>query len=153
MDTLFFHLDETKEGDSVEVPRWVGEILVETGFADAQEESLEIEISRALSRERIQGSLQLSTLKKDFYLKVRRHLNYLERKGEIDEAAKPEHERFSVSAYDLITLRLGKLLYFGSSSSTPQDLLEKITPEEEKLFNGAHDVVESWRKTVLEGAH
>jgi len=152
IETLSFKLEETKEGDLIEVPRWVSEVLVDMGFAEVQGEPFEVEVFKVLSRERIQGSLQLSTLKGDFYLKMKRYLGNLKLKSERNGAFKPDFERFSVSAYDLITLRLSKLLYLASSSSTPQDLFEKITPEERELFNEAHRMVDGWRRAVLEGA-
>jgi hypothetical protein len=146
-----FELAETKEGDVIEVSRWVSEVLVDMGFAEVQGEPFEVEVFKALSRERIQGPLQLSTLKSEFYLKMRRHLSELKMKSERNGTARADFEKFSVSTYDLLTLRLSKLLYLASSSSTHQDLLDKITPEERLLFEEAHRMVVSWRKAVLEG--
>ncbi|MGH9919260.1 MAG: hypothetical protein ACRD6W_10410, partial [Nitrososphaerales archaeon] len=53
-------LKKSNEGERVELPRWVAEELVELGLADVQEEAFEVEIFKALTREKILASPQLS---------------------------------------------------------------------------------------------
>lgn len=150
IEVLSFTLEDTKEGDIHELPRWAAEVLVEMGFAEAEDESFELEVFKALSRERIQGPTQLSTLKDDFYLKLRRLLKGLRAKAEKDGSIKPELDRLLISVYDLITLRIGKLLYL-AGSSYPQGISEKVTPEEKELFDQVRKSVEEWRNFLVEG--
>ncbi len=51
-----------KEGEAAELPRWVAEELAELSIAEIQEEPFEGEIFKALTREKMLGSPQLSPL-------------------------------------------------------------------------------------------
>lgn len=143
-------IGETKEGDLIEVPRWVAEVFSELGFAQIQEEIFEVEMLQVLSRERIQGSNQLSTLTGDFYLKLRRYLNGLKEGAYPKGASKHSYDEAYMKAMDLITLRTVKLLPLtvGESAS---DITQKVTPEEMKIFNMVRGIVQQWKRTVLEG--
>lgn len=151
IDVGSIHLEETKEGDIIEVPRWVGEAMNRLGLAEIQEESLDIEMFKALSRERIQGATQLSTLREDFYIKLRRYLKSLKEGDVKPSLSNQDYEKLLVSAYDLLTLRTGKLLHLTSSPSSSSDLSERITPEEERLFEKVNRMVSAWRRGILEG--
>ncbi|MFQ6135279.1 MAG: hypothetical protein ACE5KU_05635, partial [Nitrososphaerales archaeon] len=142
---------ETKEGDLIEVPRWVAEAFAELGFAEVQEENFEVEMLKALSRERIQGSNQLSTLTGDFYLKLKRHLDCLKENTPSRGASKHDYDEAYLKALDLITLRTVKLLPLTVGEYTP-DIMQKVTPEELKLFNMVREMVQRWKRTVLEGS-
>ncbi len=145
-------LNEMKQGDAVQLSRWIADILHEMRFAQSEEESFEVEMFKALSRERMQGPAQLSTLDKDFYVKMRRFLGLIKSKAEQSSAFKPTYNKMAVSTYDLVALRAGKLMVFSSSTSPPADLADKITPEERILFDEAHNLVSNWRAAVIEGA-
>ena len=57
-----------KAGETAELPRWVAEELAELSIAEIQEEAFEGEIFKALTREKMLGSPQLSPLQANFYL-------------------------------------------------------------------------------------
>ncbi len=141
-------IEERKEGDLIEVPRWVAEAYSELGFAEVQEESFELDMLQTLSRERIQGSNQLSTLTGDFYLKLKRHLGYLTRNSKARNGSKYEYDDAYMKALDLITLRTVKLLPLAVGEYTP-DIVKKVTPEELKLFNMVRETVQNWKDAVL----
>ncbi|MGQ9719370.1 MAG: hypothetical protein ACUVWK_06015 [Nitrososphaerales archaeon] len=144
-------LPETHEGDVIETPRWIAEVMAQMGFAEIQEESFDIELFKALSRERIQESSQISTLKIDFYHRMKRHTDLMKSLAERDESLRKDYEKFSASAYDLIALRTSKLLYLVGSSPLSSDLEKKLTPEEKELFNSIRSIIENWKRTILEG--
>ncbi len=145
-------VNEMKQGDTIELTKWIADILNEMRFAESQEESFEGEMFKALSRERIQGPTQLSTLEKDFFIRMRRFLQLTKRKAEENPSLKQNYERVAVSAYDLVALRTSKLIALSTSSSPPADLPDKITPEEKILFDAAFNLVSKWRDAVLGGA-
>jgi DNA replication factor GINS len=144
------NIAETKEGNLIEVPRWVAESFVELGFAEIQEESFEVEMLQMLSRERIQSSNQLSTINKDFYLKLKRHLECLKENIKARKKSKLTYDESLMKAMDLVTLRAVKLLPLTVGEYTP-DLMKKITPEEVSLFNIIRELVQQWKRTVVEG--
>ncbi|MCS7116645.1 MAG: hypothetical protein RMJ31_00845 [Nitrososphaerota archaeon] len=143
-------IEELKERDLLEMPRWMAEVLSELGFIEIQEESFDIELLRALSREKVQSSSQLSTLRSDFYLRMKNYLNELRSYCEKDSSRRAEFDKISILCRDLITIRVCKLLYNACSSSLPAELLEKIPFEERVLLERVHKIIEDWKKNILE---
>jgi len=144
-------IGETKEGDLVEVPRWAAEVFAELGFAEVQEDDFEVEVLKALSRERIQGPTQLSTIKSDFYIRLKRHLDQLKEASHSKRGSKHDYDEVYMKARDLLTLRTVKLLPLAVGEYTP-DLAHKITPEESQLFILVRVLVQQWKHTILEGS-
>jgi DNA replication factor GINS len=144
------NLHEVHEGDVIEVPRWVAETMMQMGFADIQEESIDLDLFKALSRERMQDPSQISTLKGDFYPRMKRQIKMMKSMMGRDESLKGAYEKFLSSAYDLIGLRMNKLLYLSGSSSLSPDLEKKITQEEKVFFEIIRSIIEDWKKAILE---
>ena len=142
-------IEEQNEGTTLEVPRWVGEVLVDLGFAAASNEWFEAEIFKSLSRERMQGPLQLSTLKKDFYINLKAFLEDLSEKAHSDAKYVTQYEKSAAAARDLMRYRVQKLLYIASASTLTSDLIEKITPEEQKFIESVKSLVKSWLSSIL----
>lgn len=137
--------------ETKEVPRWHAEILVEEGVVQIEEEGFEGELVRAVSRERIQGNEQVSTMSSDFYVRLKRYLGEVKVKSEENGNRMDEYRRTAALAYDLLTMRTRKILHLAASSSTPQDLSTKMTFEERLLLDHVHRIVGEWRKAVLDG--
>lgn len=145
------NISETKQGNIIEVPRWVAEVFSEQGLCEIQEESFEVEMLKALSRERIQGPNQISTLNGNFYLKLKRYLDQLKNDDDqSNKSSKHDYEEANIKAMDILKLRTVKLLPLTVGEVTPE-LMQKVTPEEQNLFNIVRDVVQRWKNTVLEG--
>ena len=144
-----FKIDEQTEGTNLEVPRWVGKVLVDLGFASAPNEGFEAELFKSLSRERIQGPLQLSTLKKDFYINLKSYLEDLHKKASSDPKFITQYEKSAAAARDLMRYRVQKLLYVASATTLTPDLIEKITPEEQKLVESVKGLVKSWLSSII----
>jgi len=151
IDVGSIHLDPMNEGDSIDLPRWVAEVLVDMNICENQEESFSSEVFKAVTREKIAGSDQLSTLRADFYLKIRRHLNYASGSASPRPISIPELEKTRTLIYDLIALRLRKILSIAASLSPPIDIKEKLTPEEYQIFDSVYGLLQSWRSMIMEG--
>jgi hypothetical protein len=139
------HLQPMNEGDTIDLPRWVAEVLVQAGICENQEENFASEVFKAVTREKIAGNDQLSTLRPDFYLKVRRQLSFA------NSDQRPELEKTRTLVYDLVALRLRKILSVSTSLSAPTDIREKLTPEEYQIFESVYGLLQSWRSVVMEG--
>jgi DNA replication initiation complex subunit (GINS family) len=139
------------EGDTIDLPRWVAEVLVEMGVSESQEENFSSEVFKAVTREKISGSDQLSTLRPDFYLKVRRQLSLASGSSNFKLANINELEKTRTLVYDLVALRLRKILSIATSLSAPTDVKEKLTPEEYQIFDSVYNLLRSWRSIVMEG--
>lgn len=141
-------LKKTREGERLEMPRWVAEELVELNLADMDEEPFEVEILKALTREKILASLQLSPLEPNFYIRMRRRLAAIKAGVERGKYRREDYEKLRMSSYDLIGRRLSKLLAMSSSASV-QTIVDKITPEEKAFFSMSGSISASWKKALL----
>jgi GINS complex protein len=151
IDIGSIHLDPMNEGDTIDLPRWVAEVLVEMGVSENQEENFSSEVFKAVTREKIAGSDQLSTLRPDFYLKVRRQLSFAIGSSNFRNVNVTELEKTRTLVYDLVALRLRKILSIATSLSAPTDIKEKLTPEEYQIFDAVYSLLQSWRSIVMEG--
>jgi len=144
-----FKIVSVKEGESVELPRWAAEELVDMKLAEMVEEPFETEIFKSLSREKMLGPFQLSPLAQDFYMRMKRRLHYLTRAAAEGRVRKEEVDRLRVSCYDLIGIRLGKLLSLSSSSTSISTISDKLTPEERVFFTIAQGFSKEWKGSLL----
>lgn len=149
MDIGSFRLPEASEGTVLDLPRWVANILQSTGSVELQEDGIDAELFRAVTRERIHSNLQLNPIREDFYLRLREYLHIIHQSAENDSNARQEYDRALISAHDLITMRIGKILQLSALSSIPSDLFTKITPEERMLFEKVRELVNEWRRILL----
>ena len=141
-------LKKAKEGERLEMPRWVAEELVELELAEVQEEAFETEIFRALTREKMLASLQLSPLEPNFYIRMRRRLATLRAGLEKGRYRREDYEKLRMACYDLIGRRLSKLLSM-SSSANIQTIADRLTPEEKAFFSTSSSISAAWKKALL----
>lgn len=144
------HLEAMNEGDAVDLPRWISEILINLDLCESQEESFASEVFKAVTREKIAGPDQLSPLRSDFYLKIRRHLAFTNDSNKKITSI-PENEKTRALIYDLMALRLRKILGIAASLSPPTDLRGKLTPEEYQIFESVYTLLQSWRSMTMDG--
>lgn len=142
------HLEAMNEGDAIDLPRWIAEVLVKQGVCESQEDSFSSEVFKAVTREKIAGPEQIPQLKQDFYLKIRRHLTF---EPNSSASGNSEVDKTRTLIYDLIALRLRKILSIASSLSPPTDLKEKLTPEEYQIFDSVYSLLQSWRSMTMDG--
>jgi hypothetical protein len=151
LDAGDYRIEHLAEGQSVELPRWICEELVEMKLAESQEEQFEEELSRALSKEKMMGPLQLSFLPPDFYMRMRRRLMNL---GGVagGEIRKEDLEKLRNACYDIIGMRLSKLLSLSSSSTRGSSLADRLAPEEDAFFAVSQSLSREWRAALIGGA-
>lgn len=137
-------LEATSRGSTIEVPRWLAEILASERLVTFQDTDVELELYKALSLGKIQGSLQLSSLRNDFYPQMRA-LGAIYRRDKERE----DREKFAVAARDLITIRVRKLLSLAALSVPPLDIEGQIPKEERVLYERVRDLVRLWRESAL----
>jgi hypothetical protein len=151
IDIGSIHLEPMNEGDAVDLPRWIAEVLISLDLCESQEESFSSEVFKAVTREKIAGADQLSTLRPDFYLKIRRHLTFASDSSKVRASSIPEIEKTRTLIYDLMALRLRKILSIAASLSPPTDLRGKLTPEEYQIFDSVYSLLQSWRSLTMDG--
>ena len=147
-----FRIEKLVEGETTDMPRWVAEELARLNMAEVVEEPFELEVFRALSREKMMGPLQLSVLPHDFYVRMKRRLGRLA-EGLVDGKVKKEDfDRLTSGSYDLVGMRLSKLLSLSSSSTSVSSLSDKVTPEELAFFSMSQGLSKEWKAALLGGA-
>ena len=149
LDAGDYRLDKLSEGQSVELPRWIAEELVDLKLAESQEERFEDEMARALSKEKMMGPLQLSFLPPDFYMRMRRRLAALTAGAGNGGVRKEDLEKLRNACYDLVGMRLSKLLSLSSLSNQGQTVSDRLAPEEEAFFSVSQSLSKEWRSALL----
>jgi hypothetical protein len=145
-----FRIEKLAEGETADLPRWVADELAGLNLAELVEEPFEVEVYRAVSREKMMGPLQLSSVPQDFYVKMRRRLSRLDDGTVAGRVSKDDVDKLKSASYDLIGMRLSKLLSLSSSSSTSTtSLSEKLTPEEAAFFALSQSLSKEWKAGLL----
>ena len=152
LDVGDFHIEKLAQGESVELPRWVADELIGQGMAEATDAPFESEIFNALSREKMMGPLQLSALPADFYVRLRRKLASLSAGVAEGKSRREDFERLRGVCYDLVGIRLSKLLSLSSSSTPASSLAERLTPEESAFFALSQSLSREWKAGMLGGS-
>ncbi len=151
LDVGDFHIEKLSEGEAVELPRWVVDELAAQGMAESSEAPFENEVFSTLSKEKMMGPLQLSGLAQDFYVRMRRRLGALAASVAEGKTRREELEKLRVVCYDLIGIRLSKLLSLSSSSTPASTLADKLTPEEKEFFAISQSLSKEWKSGLLGG--
>lgn len=114
-----------KEGEVVNVPLWVGEVLQRNGLAELDMHDMVTELKQALIKEQVAGEFQLATLDERFYIRLRHQIESLDR-----------HDRDGVEGImmELVRMRRGKIVRLADSSRLTGELKTKITIEERMLY-------------------
>lgn len=125
-----------KEGIVVDLPFWLAEVLREEGFAEFEGRDLSSELFKALSRERLQGEFQLSTIRPSFLTELRRGL-------------RGKGGPLPIRYKDLVTIRSGKLARLSSLIPKGEGPKDKMSLEERMLFDFVSGVVGKWREVMM----
>jgi len=144
------HLGGFSEGSTSDIPYWVAKILREDNYLEVEEsEPFTLEFFRTLMREKMQPTAQLSSIKKDVYVKLK---DFLWGRGAPSSAnVAYERERRMSDAFDFLMIRLRKILQLASSSIEERALVEKLLPEELALFALIKLELERFRNFVMVG--
>jgi hypothetical protein len=152
LDVGDFHIERLSDGDSADLPRWVADEIVLQGMAEPVEPPFDGEVYGALSREKMMGPLQLSSVQPDFYVKMRRRLGIMGEAVAQGKVRKDDFEKLRGSCYDLVGIRLSKLLTLSSSSTPASSLADRLTPEEVSFFALTQSLSKEWKGGLLGGA-
>lgn len=119
---------EGKQGEVLNLPRWIAQTLESDKHAEMQESDVAVELTQSISKENFQGE-ELSHLDPDFYIRV---TGYMLRLSEKD------YDKLQSLLKTLIRKRLGKLVPMANSMELSADLAKKLSIEERVLYNAIH---------------
>ena len=112
---------EGKQGEVNNMPQWVGKILADNNLGVLDSPDMITELKQALSKEKMVGEYQISTLDTHFYIKLKESMKELNR---------DDFDKVESMMLELFRMRRGKLVKLADSIKLNSDLYNKLTVEE-----------------------
>ena len=113
------------QGEVNNLPRWVGKVLADNNLGLLDSDDMVTELKQALSKEKMVGEYQISTLDRHFYIKLKEAMKGLD---------KDDYDRVESMLLELFRMRRGKLVKLADSIKLTSDLYNKITVEENIFY-------------------
>ncbi len=132
-------IGETKPGEIIKLPAWQMDLLVKMKLAELKVEPVSLEtLYRVLSLEEFK-KFKLHGLPKDFYIRCKAMMN-------VDFKRK---NKFKGLLKSLMTLRLQKILKMAAKCLDDPKEREKMTFEEEIIFDVVRNFINNWKEHIL----
>jgi len=121
---------EGNQGDTNNVPQWVGKILSDNNLGIMDSPDMITELKQALSKEKMVGEYQISTLDPHFYIKL---------KESMKELNHDDFDKVESMMLELFRMRRGKLVKIADSIKLNSELYHKLTVEENVFYKTIYD--------------
>ena len=131
-------------GEVNNMPRWLGKILADNTLGVLGSPDMIAELKQALTKEKMIGEYQISTLDPHFYIKLRQSMKELERH---------DFDRIESMMLELFRMRRGKLVRLADSIKLNSDLYSRLTVEENIFYRTIYENSTSFEKQVMSGGH
>jgi DNA replication factor GINS len=118
------------QGEILNLPQWIGKILSQNKLASVDAPDMITELKQALSKEKMVGEYQISTLNHHFYIKLKESMKDLNR---------DDFNHVESMMLELFRMRRGKLVKLADSIKLNSELYNKLTVEENIFFKTIHD--------------
>lgn len=118
------------QGEVLNVPQWVGKVLADNNLAGLDSPDMITELKQALSKEKMVGEYQLSTLDSHFYIKLKEAMKDLD---------KDDYNHVESMLLELFRMRRGKLVKLADSIKLNSDLYNKLSVEEVVFYKSIYD--------------
>ena len=118
------------QGEVLNIPQWAGRVLAENNLAGLDAPDMIQELKQALSKEKMVGEHQLSTLDPHFYIKLKETMRDLNR---------DDYDRIESVMLELFRMRRGKIVKHADSIKLYSELYGKLTVEESVFYKSIHD--------------
>ncbi|MDH3276615.1 MAG: DNA replication complex GINS family protein [Nitrosopumilus sp.] len=135
---------EGTSGEVMNIPRWVGQIIEDNKLGELDSPDMITELKQALSKEKMVGEYQVSTLEPQFYIKLKRHMRTLQR---------DDFNHIESMMLELFRMRRGKLVKLADSTKLSSDLYNKITVEESVFFKTIYDNSKNFENQIRSNLH
>jgi len=105
-----------KQGEILNLPRWVADVLESEKHVQIQETDMVVELKQAIVKENVQGEFELSTLYPNFYIKLNAYMKKL---------PSQDFDKVESMLNSLVRKREGKIITVASSSKLTADFSKK----------------------------
>ncbi len=140
-----------QEGNEYEFYYWIAQELAAAGVAHFREEdSLDAtKLYKVQWKERVQVAGQISELPENFYPKLRRYLKQLKHDLSRQPEKITEYQKTKHLADDIVNSRLRKIVTLSSGPIQADQILNKLTNEEQLIYMQLAKEVNQWRSHIL----
>jgi DNA replication factor GINS len=135
-----------KQGEILNIPRWVAEILESEKYVEIQDVDMLIELKQAVEKEKMLGQFDLATLQVQqqadphFYIKMKSYMKSLPEK---------DYDRVESMLNTLLRTRQTKIIRLADASKLTSEISQKLSIEERKFYNNLHDNSSKFSKSIV----
>jgi len=135
-----------KQGEILNIPRWVAEILESEKYVEIQDVDMLIELKQAVEKEKMLGQFDLATLQVQqqadphFYIKMKSYMKGLPEK---------DYDRVESMLNTLLRTRQTKIIRLADTSKLTAEISQKLSIEEREFYNNLHDNSSKFSKTII----
>ena len=134
----YIKINGPKEGEILDIGLWLAPVLAERGLIKVGLEDFEAEVFNAINKEKILGQHQIGPLPQDFYQKFNLYIKL-----------KKDDNRIKMHVYDLIKIRMNKIIQMAFQDVELDKLASLLTPEETILFERLKNDLREWYSNVF----
>ena len=135
-----------KQGEILNIPRWVAEVLESEKYVEIQDVDMLIELKQAVEKEKMLGQFDLATLQVQqqadphFYIKMKSYMKSLPEK---------DYDRVESMLNTLLRTRQTKIIRLADASKLTAEISQKLSIEERKFYNNLHDNSSKFSKSIV----
>jgi DNA replication factor GINS len=127
------------QGDTNNMPQWIGKILSDNQLGTLDLPDMITELKQALSKEKMVGEYQISTLDPHFYIKLKESMKELNR---------DDFDKVESMMLELFRMRRGKLVRIADSIKLNSELYNKLTVEENVFYKIIYDNSKEFERQI-----
>ena len=131
---------EAKQGQILNVPRWIAEVLESEKHVEVDEQDMVVELKQAIVKENVQGEFELATLEQYFYIRMNSYMKKLPQQ---------DFDKVESMLNSLVRKRQGKIIHLADSAKLTASVSEKLTTEERSFYNIITNASNEFQKQIL----
>lgn len=131
---------EGKQGEILNIPRWVANVLESDKHVSIEETDMVVELKQATVKENVQGEFELATLDPHFYVRL---ISFMKKLPQED------FDKVESMLNSLVRKRQGKIIHLADSSKLTADLSQKLTLEERAFYEKIYNTSSDFKKQIL----
>jgi len=135
-----------KQGEILNIPRWIAEVLESEKYVEIQDVDMLVELKQAVEKEKMLGQFDLSTLQVQqqadphFYIKMKSYMKRLPEK---------DYDKVESMLNTLLRTRQTKIIRLADSSKITAEISQKLSIEELEFYNNLHDNSSRFSKSII----
>ena len=137
---------EGKQGEILNIPRWVAEVLESEKHVEIQDVDMVVELKQAVEKEKMLGQFDLAVLQVQqqadphFYIKMKSYMKRLPEK---------DYDMVESMLNTLLRTRQTKIIRLADASKLTAEISHKLSIEEREFYNNLHDNSSKFSKTII----